>query len=36
MLIDDKMLVVDVYIIPDKIIMLTTEGQDLELVVINE
>jgi hypothetical protein len=36
MLIDDEMLVIDVYITSNKISMLTTEGRDLELVVINE
>jgi hypothetical protein len=36
MLIDDRMFVTNVYIILDKTNMPTTEGQDLELVVINE
>ena len=36
MLIDDEILVASEYIILEKISMLTTEGQDLELVVINE
>ena len=36
LLIDEDMLVATEYIILEKISMLTTEGQDLELVVINE
>jgi hypothetical protein len=36
MLIDDGMVVANVYIILNKTSMPTTEGEDLELVVINE